>query len=62
MPRITIGSTGLKNPTGGIGDTLSSSIRKMVDTLEKNASYTQATWKSLGYPWQRSQRNEFREV
>ena len=59
MPKITIGSTGLKNPTGGIGDTLSSSIRKMVSTLERNTSYTQVTCKSLGYPWQRSQPNEF---
>lgn len=35
MPKTTLGSTGLKNPTGGIGDTLSSSIRKMVTTHEK---------------------------
>ena len=62
MPKITIRSTGLKNPTGGIGDTLSSSTRKTVSTLERNANYTQATWKSLGYPRQRSQPNELREV
>ena len=62
MAKITVGSKGWKNPIDGIGDTLSSSIRKMVSTLEKNANYTQATWKSLGYPWQKSQPNEFREV
>lgn len=62
MPRITIGSTELKNPTGGIGDTLSSSIREIVSKLERNVNYTRATRKSLGYLWQRSQRNEFSKV
>ena len=52
MPKITIGSAGLKNPVGGIGDTLSSAQYKKDgkharEERQLHPGYMEVSWLSL---------------